>query len=1089
MPQIQITKKKNDPIFKSDQRQVQSNTFRNQEQGTYRVPMEALQTNPMDALANLMENYNAKLSEAVLQINMICSSIDNLDKAIQDVKKILEPSRNNAEKFANIKENLSSLKETRSELLKTSNTIVKDLIKEEERFATDRLKAERALLTPEQRSSDTWRLYEKNVLQDCKIKLVNTLSSTKLSEHISLPAELRLEVLQEQKASLNKVGMAEIKKAETAVSIKDKIRTIQKCTEDPNNDPANLRKIRGYIPKKDYSSLLDHCFQLKEKNWDKKRDTVLKSEFVLSNLEDCIEMMEAGNALIYVINNKGKSNPFGQHYVNLVEAKKKDGMQDEDAKAKAKEELSGNLKSLRNIFSYFRAHVQTVLADYGLEYDLRDGNYPTVCELKAEETTSAKQFLRWKDDYNKYRKLIGAELKQEQSPQKDEDAKLADLEKQLGIKTDPSLSLKKAGTEQKKDSSLLNDEKDRENNRYVRLNQYALNNYHNAAYDIMKARRMREVVRALTEKLKSDRNEEKNVLFDNLCNEFTAFIENSSGEKIHQHNQNAEVDHLWKRVKEQLDFIILHSTDYKEKHCAAFLIDQFIEIGGGELPEPNRIAYKALDAYFRDVDNHTKYTTEKGEGLKRMFVSAEDIPLFEHEPCLSDIGQGAVGDCYFLASIGSIVVNHPEKIKKMIRDNLDGTVTVRFYNCTEKGERDPIFIKVQKSIPVCKYTSGKVEDAFARGPLWVKMLEKAYAVVRNRSRVVIDKKTKRILGESFFDFDTNDRHYISYSNIEAGDSNFALQHLINANTSLMEKIYEKTELRVFEGRIDISNKPKDMKTLCYLSYCNQFKSDKEALSQLIQKGGPRSSQYKKAYARYSSLNELLEMMLISQEGEEALRVMDSGTFKAAIQTILSKLSTFKERNGRSISNRDLKAAGIPQKAMKAFDQSWKAYSKNGKEFYNALSQMIQLFMDQYDKSVRSSEYTKKEDLFFQKIKENVDQKRGCSIGTKIFTDFDPSVKGTRGERFKDGIFANHAYTIVGAIEHPLNGVKRKWLVLYNPHGRTVPIYKLNKNGSITRVSLKEEAPDADYYDSSMHGLFLMELRDAFRITDDLYVEK
>ena len=58
---------------------------------------------------------------------------------------------------------------------------------------------------------------------------------------------------------------------------------------------------------------------------------------------------------------------------------------------------------------------------------------------------------------------------------------------------------------------------------------------------------------------------------------------------------------------------------------------------------------------------------------------ARKIPLFTHEPSINDIHQKYLGDCYFEAALGALVSEHPERIKELMKDNGDGTVTVCLY--------------------------------------------------------------------------------------------------------------------------------------------------------------------------------------------------------------------------------------------------------------------------------------------------------------------------------------------------------------------------------------------------------------------------
>jgi len=74
--------------------------------------------------------------------------------------------------------------------------------------------------------------------------------------------------------------------------------------------------------------------------------------------------------------------------------------------------------------------------------------------------------------------------------------------------------------------------------------------------------------------------------------------------------------------------------------------------------------------------------------------------LFDSNPTYLDQKQGALGDCYLIATLGSIAYVNPDAIKNMFIDNNDGTFTVRFY-----GGKYGMFMN----------SDGTVSDGFAAG--------------------------------------------------------------------------------------------------------------------------------------------------------------------------------------------------------------------------------------------------------------------------------------------------------------------------------------------------------------------------------------
>jgi hypothetical protein len=95
------------------------------------------------------------------------------------------------------------------------------------------------------------------------------------------------------------------------------------------------------------------------------------------------------------------------------------------------------------------------------------------------------------------------------------------------------------------------------------------------------------------------------------------------------------------------------------------------------------------------------------------------------------MNQGALGDCYFIAALGSIADANASDITSMITINGDNTWTVRFYK-KEDGKFTASYVTVDNQLPVdgglLVYAGqGDDPDGADDSELWMPLLEKAYA--------------------------------------------------------------------------------------------------------------------------------------------------------------------------------------------------------------------------------------------------------------------------------------------------------------------------------------------------------------------------
>lgn len=121
--------------------------------------------------------------------------------------------------------------------------------------------------------------------------------------------------------------------------------------------------------------------------------------------------------------------------------------------------------------------------------------------------------------------------------------------------------------------------------------------------------------------------------------------------------------------------------------------------------------------------------------------------LFNSAPGLGDARQGTLGDCYLIASLGSIAARNSAAIQNMFIDNGDGTFTVRFYGGTygsyydssglissgfTAGRGTTDYVTVNRQLATFAdgsfaYSNYGLSSSNSSVPLWIALAEKAYA--------------------------------------------------------------------------------------------------------------------------------------------------------------------------------------------------------------------------------------------------------------------------------------------------------------------------------------------------------------------------
>jgi hypothetical protein len=118
----------------------------------------------------------------------------------------------------------------------------------------------------------------------------------------------------------------------------------------------------------------------------------------------------------------------------------------------------------------------------------------------------------------------------------------------------------------------------------------------------------------------------------------------------------------------------------------------------------------------------------KESPIKELYAIGTDSGIQDiDEVSANDIKQSShIGDCFFLAALGSLAKANPATIKNMLKDNKNGTYTVTLHLIQEDGRRIAKDIIVTNEM-LYDNNGNLVAAQAGDGELWVMIIEKAYA--------------------------------------------------------------------------------------------------------------------------------------------------------------------------------------------------------------------------------------------------------------------------------------------------------------------------------------------------------------------------
>ncbi len=810
------------------------------------------------------------------------------------------------------------------------------------------------------------------------------------------------------------------------------------------------------------------------------------------------------------------------------------------SKKKLTKEERERYKRADQIMTYYEQHVNTVLGDYGMSLDRLSYSKKNINEL-AKRTQNAERIDAWNRDYEAYQSLFGGE-QENRNPDAENlglsmsEKRLRELERRAGIVNTSELKKEVPVYDIETSKKFLAPltKQQRKNNTFYsvfRLQKDVLSSTKERKQVENKEIRLCYVCAKILCDLKSKHLEKEDLQFEEILPLVNKMVKSYEAYDIRSYVQRQQW--LRKNLMEKLGQIQRTSPIFQERQYATLILgylhsEQMGELVKGGMAEEVRVYDKSYGDFGVQLEKDDRFYTDRLKSVK-------NEPLFAHDPMLKDIHQGALGDCYFLAALASIVSKNPETIKEMMKDNGNGTVTVRFYDYVKdddflgdgKTHRKAYYVTVDKTIPERTYkdTHSKV-DPYSKGALWVKMMEKAYAAVRNKKDDKYNNLRVRGKGES-----------INYKEIEGGQFSRAMVHLTGEKASIFKDFEKDKEnpIQAFQGHFTgkgpvVEGKILDSPSELYFYKQHDKKRDKIAMKYLAQKemSYPKNleAQFKKELDGYKNIEAMMEKALRSQVKLLEIQAMDTKTYMDTMdklgaylkklisqlkvsngqelsdkmldslqdydwegnKTIRTKKLEFKHKDGGQKSSKKNKDTGGGQIRLKAFEDigykllrdCWKVSGKNADKLFNMIDEMLKIYKGALEYYNRDSIYTEAELGIFNAFAKGLDGEKKCSFGTKKFDAVDG--KGVAGENTLKGMCGTHAYTVLSLEEHEINKQKKKFLRVQNPHGGNIPLYIVDEdeNGKTTvqRRRNPKNSIDGIKFEKATNGVCLIELRDA-----------
>ncbi len=505
-----------------------------------------------------------------------------------------------------------------------------------------------------------------------------------------------------------------------------------------------------------------------------------------------------------------------------------------------------------------------------------------------------------------------------------------------------------------------------------------------------------------------------------------------------------------------------------------------------------------------------------------------DRPIFAHEPSVNDIMQGTLGDCYLEASLSAMAENEPASIKNMIKDNGNGTVTVRFYDVKSnikpqgnglrgymsgnpEGQQydfKPLYVTIKKAAPTTQ---------FSIGAFWVKLIEQAYAA----SGIPVSEKDAAL--------NQKPDDEINYGRIIGGTQGQVLMQLTGRPVSELSFGGNKQDVKDHLTKL-ISSEAKSRRAKADADNAERVKSKKHAkktMGDYIDKAkGMAGSTDKDAEGKYQKALPYMDMSWMAEEFIDSMGGEINFTYATIIRDVgltvsrwLTDIAGFvqsqdvKDKNGELESTWRLKTHGdltiLMEKLKKAdLDTVLREPEELSLKISTVLKQQDKTLTEDQIKAKTDEMVKKMKPAFIASLKKVIDSQKGMLAKEDMTADeFGIAAEGSEpdqiykqietwsaqkktiaaatqqnsyfgklsdranmiakqgtGEKQSKGLAGGHAYTVMGV--QPRGN--RRYIMLRNPWGSGVKEYVMDPNKKMDSRQMDE---------AQTCGIFLVEIND------------